>query len=75
MYVDTSSSIDKGAERERLKAAIEDTREYITMIDQKLLNENFIRKAPPSLVKAEMEKKAQARAKLEKLEEKLKKFS
>jgi valyl-tRNA synthetase len=40
----------------------------------KLLNENFVRNAPPSLVRAEMEKKEQARHKLEKLEEKLEKM-
>jgi valyl-tRNA synthetase len=74
IYVDTSGSIDREGERERIKASISDTKEYITMLDQKLLNENFIRKAPPSLVKTEMEKKAQARVKLDKLEEKLKKF-
>lgn len=74
VYVDTSGSIDRESERERIKASMEDTKVYITMLDQKLLNESFIRKAPASLVKAEMEKKAQARAKLEKLEEKLKKF-
>jgi len=39
-----------------------------------LLNENFVRNAPVALVRAEMEKKDQAKHKLEKLEEKLSKI-
>jgi valyl-tRNA synthetase len=43
-------------------------------LDKKLLNEAFVNKAPEKLVRAEMEKKEQAKNKLEKLEEKLNKF-
>lgn len=72
VYVDTSNAIDLDKEIERLKLAICDTKEYIAILDKKLLNENFVRKAPASLVREEMEKKEQAKQKLEKLEEKLK---
>jgi valyl-tRNA synthetase len=50
-------------------------REYIAILDKKLLNECFVRKAPQSLVREEMEKKRQAQEKLKKLEEKMESIS
>jgi valyl-tRNA synthetase len=61
-------------EEERLKAQITDTKEYIAILDTKLLNERFISKAPEKLVRAEMTKKEQAIEKLQKLEEKFEKL-
>ncbi len=72
VYVDTSNAIDVDAEKARLKEQILDTREYISILDKKLLNESFVRNAPKDLVHAEMAKKEQAKHKLEKLEEKMK---
>jgi valyl-tRNA synthetase len=43
-------------------------------LDKKLLNEAFVNKAPEKLVRSEMDKKQQAKVKLEKLEEKLSKL-
>jgi valyl-tRNA synthetase len=63
--------LDLDKETERLKFAIDDTKEYILKLDKKLLNESFVRNAPASLVREEMEKKEQSKHKLEKLEEKL----
>jgi valyl-tRNA synthetase len=74
VYVDTSNAIDKEKESARIKEKIEDTKEYIKIIDKKLLNPNFIKNAPDSLVRTEMDKKQEAKNKLEKLEEKLKKL-
>ncbi len=71
VYVDTSNALDLDKEIERLKFAIDDTKEYILKLDKKLLNESFVRNAPASLVREEMEKKEQSKHKLEKLEEKL----
>ncbi len=71
VYIDTSNAIDIDKEIERIKLAIDDTKEYIAILDKKLLNESFVRKAPANLVREEMEKKEQARVKLKKLEEKL----
>jgi valyl-tRNA synthetase len=71
VYIDTSNALDIGKEVSRLKDQIQDTKEYIAILDKKLLNEAFIWKAPESLVRSEMEKKEQAKNKLEKLEEKL----
>lgn len=72
VYVDTANALDMDAEKARLKEQILDTREYISLLDKKLLNESFVRNAPKNLVHAEMLKKEQAKQKLEKLEEKMK---
>ncbi len=74
VFVDTSNALDVDKEIERLKEQIIDTKEYIAILDKKLLNEAFVNKAPEKLVRAEMEKKEQAKHKLEKLEEKMNKF-
>jgi valyl-tRNA synthetase len=74
VFVDNSNALDVDAEIARLKEQIEDTKQYIIIIDKKLLNESFVRNAPANLVRAEMEKKEQAKDKLKKLEEKLQKF-
>lgn len=74
IFVDATNAIDKEAEVERLKLQINDTKEYILILDKKLLNESFVRNAPADLVRKEMEKKSQALEKLSKLEEKLKKI-
>jgi len=71
VYVDTSNALDLNKEKERIESKIKDTKSYIAILDKKLLNESFVRKAPESLVRAEMEKKEQAKDKLKKLEEKL----
>lgn len=74
IFLDNSNAKDIWAEVERLKASIADTKEYIALLDRKLLNESFVRNAPPVLVRAEMEKKLDAQDKLKKLEEKLEKI-
>ena len=75
VYVDTANAIDVESETARLKEQILDTKQYISILDKKLLNESFVRNAPKDLVHAEMEKKQQATTKLEKLEEKMKSLS
>ncbi len=75
VYVDTSNAIDIEKEIERIKAQILDVKEYIWIIDKKLLNENFIKKAPKKLIIEEMEKKEQSKDRLSKLEEKLNKLN
>lgn len=71
VYIDTANALDFDKEIERINLQIVDTIEYISILDRKLLNESFISKAPEHLVRAEMEKKDQARDKLIKLQEKL----
>ncbi len=74
VYVDTSNAIDKNKEMARIQEQIDDTKEYIKILDKKLLNPNFVQNAPDALVRAEMNKKQEAKNKLEKLEEKLEKL-
>lgn len=74
VYIDTSNALDIEKEISRIKEQINDTKEYIAILDKKLLNEAFINKAPEKLVRIEMDKKQQAKIKLEKLEEKLSKL-
>jgi valyl-tRNA synthetase len=70
VYVDTANAIDVESEKTRLKEQILDTKEYIAILDKKLLNDSFVRNAPKDLVHAEMAKKEQAKQKLAKLQEK-----
>ncbi len=74
VYVDTSNSLDLEKESLRLKEQIVDTKEYIAILDKKLLNSSFVEKAPAWLVRAEMDKKKSAQDKLAKLEEKYNKI-
>jgi valyl-tRNA synthetase len=74
VYVDTSNAIDVDKESARFKEQISDTKEYVAILDKKLLNSSFVDRAPEHLVRAEMEKKTQAEDKLHKLEEKLNKL-
>ncbi|PIE85243.1 valine--tRNA ligase [Candidatus Gracilibacteria bacterium] len=74
VYVDTSNALDIEKEVDRLKNLIIDTKEYIAILDKKLLNESFVRNAPKDLVRSEMEKKNSAKEKLLKLEDKLNTF-
>lgn len=75
VYIDTANALDVEKEQERLKEQIIDTKEYISILDKKLLNESFVRNAPRDLVRSEMEKKELAKQKLKKLEEKYNSFS
>lgn len=75
VYIDTSNALDVEKEIERIKDQIQDTKEYIALLDKKLLNEAFVNKAPERLVRAEIDKKEQAKHKLGKLEDKLSKFN
>lgn len=71
VFIDTSNALDVEKETDRIKDQITDTKEYIALLDKKLLNEAFISRAPERLIRIEMEKKEQAKQKLEKLEAKI----
>lgn len=71
IYIDTKDNHNLEEEIERIRLDIEDKKEYIRILDQKLLNENFIKNAPVELVRKEQEKKTQALEQLAKLKEKL----
>jgi len=74
VYVDTANAVDIEKESARFKEQISDTKEYIAILDKKLLNASFVERAPDHLVRAEMEKKSAAEDKLRKIEEKLEKL-
>ena len=74
VYVDTANALDIKKESFRLKEQINDTKEYVAILDKKLLNASFVERAPEYLVRTEMEKKTQAEDKLSILIEKLDKL-
>jgi len=71
VYIDISNALDIDVEIERIKKQINNTKDYIAVLDKKLLNEAFVNRAPEKLVRIEMEKKEQEKNKLLKLEDKL----
>ncbi len=71
IYLDVGSLIDHDAERARLKAEIENKKEYLRSLDLKLTNREFVKNAPEKIVRAEQEKKRVAEEQLEKLLQKL----
>jgi len=74
VYIDTANALDIEKESLRIKEQINDTKQYIAILDKKLLNASFVEKAPEHLVRAEMEKKTQAEDKLSILQDKLDKL-
>lgn len=60
---------DMEAEKARLKAEIYDKKEYVRLLDEKLLNPEFVRNAPERIVRIEQDKKTQAEEQLKKLQE------
>jgi valyl-tRNA synthetase len=58
-----------------LKIQIDEKKDYIRKLDQKLLNAEFVRNAPEHIVRIEQEKKIQAQDQIEKLLEKYAKLN
>jgi valyl-tRNA synthetase len=63
-YVPLAGLIDLDAERARLQKQQDETTAFITSVQKKLANENFVTRAPPEVV-------ARERARLLELEERL----
>jgi len=72
IFIYNTEKVDYSKEIEKLKEQILDTKEYISILDKKLLNESFVRNAPANLVRVEQEKKLNTQEKLIKLEDKFK---
>ena len=70
MFVELPQGADNEEEKARLKEQIEDKKEYIRILDNKLLNADFVRNAPAQVVQKEQEKKTQAQEQLAKLQQK-----
>lgn len=71
IFLDTDSTVDTEAEKARIKAEIENKKEYVRIVDMKLTNQDFVRNAPEKIVRIEQEKKRQAEEQLQKLVSKL----
>lgn len=62
--------IDVEEEKSRLKEQIQNKKEYLRVLDAKLLNADFVHNAPEKVVRMEQEKRVQAEDQLKKLQEK-----
>jgi valyl-tRNA synthetase len=65
------AQIDKGKEKLRLEKEFVKLEEYITVLEAKLANEEFMAKAPQALVDKEQAKLSQAQSDLAKIKERL----
>lgn len=74
IFVDLWNTIDFEEEKLRMKEQINDKKDYIYKLDQKLLNAEFLRNAPEHVVRIEQDKKLQAIEQLNKLMEKFAKL-
>jgi valyl-tRNA synthetase len=75
VFVPLEGLIDLQAERQRLEKEAQHIGGVLRGIEQKLSNEQFVRKAPKEVVKRERVKKEELQQKLAKLEENLKQIS
>jgi valyl-tRNA synthetase len=66
-----ADNIDVDAERERITKEIEYLKGFLVSVDKKLSNERFVQNAKPEIVQNEQNKKADAEAKIQILEESL----
>lgn len=70
-YVALENNIDVDAEKERIGKEIEYLKGFLASVDKKLSNERFVQNAKPEIVENEKNKKADAEAKIQILEESL----
>ena len=70
IFVELPVGIDNEEEKARLKAQIDEKKEYIRILDLKLLNADFVKNAPTHVVQKEQEKRSQAHEQMEKLQQK-----
>jgi len=66
--------IDVEAERERLKKEIDNNQNFVTKLEAKLSNDNFVSRAPEKVVELERQKLSDAQDKLNNLMEQLEKL-
>ncbi len=63
--------VDLGAEKDRLQKEIDSSQNYISRLEGKLSNEQFVGKAPPQVVQKERDNLVEAKDKLERLQNQL----
>ena len=71
VFVPLAGMIDLEQERERLRKEIEEKEGFLKSVEQKLNNEQFVTKAPNEVVERERQKKKDATAELERLQDNL----
>lgn len=70
-YIALENNIDVDAEKERISKEIEYLKGFLSSVDKKLSNERFVQNAKPEIVENEKNKKADAEAKIQILQESL----
>ncbi|NQU83899.1 MAG: valine--tRNA ligase [Parcubacteria group bacterium] len=70
VYIDSSGG-DSEKEEERLEKELEEKENYLEILDSKLLNKNFVAKAPKKLVAEEKKKKEKVEEEIENLKNQL----
>ncbi len=71
VFVPLAGMIDLEQERERLRGEIEEKKTFLEGVEQKLNNPQFVNKAPDEVVERERQKKKDATAELERLQDNL----
>ncbi len=71
VFVPLVGMIDLEQERERLRGEIEEKKTFLEGVEQKLNNPQFVNKAPDEVVERERQKKKDATAELERLQDNL----
>mgnify|MGYP003578189389 CR=1 FL=1 len=67
--------VDTAKEKESILKDIEYQKGFLASVEKKLSNEKFVNSAPPAVIENERKKKADAEAKINALEEALKKLT
>lgn len=73
--LDLAGAVDIEKEKPRLEKEIAELTKYISGLENKLSNQEFVNNAPPAVVEKEQVKLSEAKNKVEKLEEQLKSLS
>ncbi|PSR56332.1 valine--tRNA ligase [Adhaeribacter arboris] len=70
-FIPMEGNVDVALERERLQKELEYTKGFLLSVDKKLSNERFVNGAPEAVLEKERQKKADAEAKIQALEQSL----
>jgi valyl-tRNA synthetase len=71
VFVELAGAVDTEAEKARIQKEIETVAPYVASLEKKLSNEQFVNNAPAAVVDGEKKKLAEAREKLEKLQQQM----
>ncbi len=71
VYIDLAGAVDVEKEKPRLEKEVAEIIKYVSGLENKLSNKDFVQNAPKAVVEKEKEKLSEAKSKLKKLEEQL----